>query len=318
MSGLAMRPSGLVVPSDFDSEVHSDEYGSMASGLLAPRALLDEEFAAHSWALNDHGLAVPRSMAAKRPTCVDLFCGCGGFSLGMMQAGFEIVAAVEWDTDAAATYMWNLGWPDCELHFIEPEDDVRLKKAITPRVSSLLEPHYASDEGLPRCKNFFFGDIRKLKGSEILKAAGLARGELDCVVGGPPCQGFSVAGKRQPDDFRNSLVFEFCRLVIEMRPKTMVMENVPGILSMKTAEGMPVVEAIVDYLETEGFGTYESLRQALTGMPSARAVARGDTMKKRPKQKRHPANKVAKQADATKAPIDGDQPSLPFTREDAA
>lgn len=72
-------------------------------------------------------------------------------------------------------------------------------------------------------------DIRELSGSEIRSAAGLGRRAIDAVVGGPPCQGFSQIGHRMLDDPRNALVFHFVRLVDELRPRTLVMENVPGM-----------------------------------------------------------------------------------------
>ncbi|HAG84969.1 MAG TPA: DNA (cytosine-5-)-methyltransferase, partial [Cyanobacteria bacterium UBA12227] len=55
--------------------------------------------------------------------------------------------------------------------------------------------------------------------------------EIDVVFGGPPCQGFSLIGKRVLDDPRNSLVFHFARLVLELQPKFFVMENVRGMAS---------------------------------------------------------------------------------------
>ena len=91
-------------------------------------------------------------------------------------------------------------------------------------------------------------------------------------MGGPPCQGFSTAGKRQVMDPRNSLVFEFVRLVCEMQPKTMVFENVPGILDMVTPEGVPVVDQMCRLLEEGDFGPYETLRKAMLGFPDARAM----------------------------------------------
>ena len=64
-------------------------------------------------------------------------------------------------------------------------------------------------------------------------AFGLA-GPIDVVVGGPPCQGFSVGGLRKPDDPRNALLLSFARLVGELRPRYFVMENVPGLVVVPT------------------------------------------------------------------------------------
>lgn len=73
-------------------------------------------------------------------------------------------------------------------------------------------------------------DIAKLSGKELLKEAGLAEGELDGLIGGPPCQGFSVMGSRDHLDPRNDLFVKFFKLVKECKPKFFVAENVLGIL----------------------------------------------------------------------------------------
>jgi DNA (cytosine-5)-methyltransferase 1 len=74
-------------------------------------------------------------------------------------------------------------------------------------------------------------DVRNLTGSEIRKAARVGNRIIDAVIGGPPCQGFSLIGHRVLDDPRNSLVFHFLRLVEELRPRIFVMENVPGMVT---------------------------------------------------------------------------------------
>lgn len=73
-------------------------------------------------------------------------------------------------------------------------------------------------------------DIAKLSGKDLLESAGLKPGELDGLIGGPPCQGFSTMGKRQLEDSRNDLFGHFMRLVNETRPAFFLAENVPGIL----------------------------------------------------------------------------------------
>jgi DNA (cytosine-5)-methyltransferase 1 len=74
-------------------------------------------------------------------------------------------------------------------------------------------------------------DVAQLSGSVLLERAGLKKGELDGLIGGPPCQGFSTMGKRQLDDTRNDLFGHFMRLVEETRPAFFLAENVPGILN---------------------------------------------------------------------------------------
>jgi len=73
-------------------------------------------------------------------------------------------------------------------------------------------------------------DAAGIGGYELLKLSGLQFGELDSLIGGPPCQGFSMIGQRNEDDYRNTLFTHFFRLVDEMRPKFFLAENVPGIL----------------------------------------------------------------------------------------
>lgn len=77
----------------------------------------------------------------------------------------------------------------------------------------------------------YHGDIASLSGAECMRLAGIAPGELDVLDGSPPCQGFSLAGKRRYDDPRNSLFREYARLLKELQPRVFVMENVPGMVS---------------------------------------------------------------------------------------
>jgi DNA (cytosine-5)-methyltransferase 1 len=73
-------------------------------------------------------------------------------------------------------------------------------------------------------------DIRKITGEEIMEACKIGKGELDLLDGSPPCQGFSMSGKRRISDPRNDMYREFIRMVDELRPKVFVMENVPGMV----------------------------------------------------------------------------------------
>ena len=86
---------------------------------------------------------------------IDLFCGCGGFSKGFNQAGFNIVYGIDNWKDATVTYKHN--FPSAAI----------------------------SNE-----------DITNIRGNDILKATGLSANEIDVIIGGPPCQGFSLSGKR--------------------------------------------------------------------------------------------------------------------------
>jgi DNA (cytosine-5)-methyltransferase 1 len=119
-------------------------------------------------------------------TFVDLFCGAGGITQGLFQAGFTPLASVEISPIASATHKKNF----------------------------------------PQCHHFC-GDIEQFSPQDWLQQIGSP--DVNVVVGGPPCQGFSVAGKRDPKDPRNRLFYEFVRVVSEIRPWYVVMENVPGI-----------------------------------------------------------------------------------------
>ncbi len=83
-------------------------------------------------------------------------------------------------------------------------------------------------------------DVASLTGEDLLAQVGLAVGELDALIGGPPCQGFSVIGRRDPQDERNTLFGHFMRLVAQTEPAFFVAENVPGICHAKNA---PVLKA---------------------------------------------------------------------------
>lgn len=116
---------------------------------------------------------------------VDLFSGCGGFSLGAHQAGFKVAAAYDNDPILSSSYAFN--FPSTSLHL----------------------------------KN-----IAKLSGTDI---RGAVRTKVDGIFGGPPCQGFSDIGRRQPNDPRRQLLGHFFRIVSEIRPTFFVMENVRGL-----------------------------------------------------------------------------------------
>lgn len=125
-------------------------------------------------------------------TAIDLFSGCGGLSLGLERAGFRVLAAVELDELAADTYSKNLG-------------KTKVLRA----------------------------DICRLSPSDIMEMCGLERGDLDLLAGCPPCQGFSTLrtlnGHADINEPMNDLVFQFRRFARALLPKTIMMENVPGL-----------------------------------------------------------------------------------------
>jgi DNA (cytosine-5)-methyltransferase 1 len=128
---------------------------------------------------------------SKPYSAVDLFSGCGGLTEGLRQAGFRVLGAVDNDALAVETYRKN-------------HRDVVLWEA----------------------------DIRTVTGTALLRRLGLRRGELDLLAGCPPCQGFSrlrTKNRTGIDDERNDLVLEFLRLVRELFPRAVMMENVPAL-----------------------------------------------------------------------------------------
>ncbi len=131
------------------------------------------------------------------PILVDLFCGCGGMSLGATRAGFSLAAGVDIDSRALAAHTRNF----------------------------------------PKSKHLNI-DLTNAHGSKILSEAGLKPGQVDVAVGGPPCQGFSVIGKRNLVDDRNLLISHFLRIVRELNPRAFVLENVPGILDERFAASL--------------------------------------------------------------------------------
>lgn len=111
------------------------------------------------------------------------------------------------------------------------------------------------------------GDIINIHASDLIE-----EGEtIDIVVGGPPCQGFSMAGRRDNKDPRNSLFIQFIRIVDTVRPRFVLMENVPGILSMKTDDGTFVKDIILEEYKRIGYNvTYKILNAAEYGVPQSR------------------------------------------------
>ncbi|WP_406720614.1 DNA cytosine methyltransferase [Thioclava litoralis] len=158
---------------------------------------------------------------------VDLFCGAGGFTEGLRQAGYNAILANDFDEMACKTFSYN-----------HPE---------VPIV----------------CR-----DIARLSVQEVLEKTGLRKGELNLVVGGPPCQGFSLAGRRMIDDPRNRMFLEFVRIVEGLHPHAFVFENVSGIQTMQKGE---VVKAIVAAFEDIGYNCeYRVLNSADYGVPQKR------------------------------------------------
>jgi DNA (cytosine-5)-methyltransferase 1 len=144
-------------------------------------------------------------MATKSPlkpmVFVDAFAGCGGLSLGLLEAGWCGLFAIEHDDFAFATLKANLLKGQRQHKFIWPK--WLPKEPIG--IQSLLSNHS--------------------------RALGKLQGTVDLLVGGPPCQGFSSAGRRRHDDPRNKLFSSYLNLVKLLKPKVVLIENVRGFTS---------------------------------------------------------------------------------------
>lgn len=162
-------------------------------------------------------------------TLIDLFSGCGGASLGFNEAGFKVVAAVDIDHSACETYAMNVG--------VQPIE----------------------------------GDLRNITGEQILKRAGLKRGEVDVVVGCPPCQGFSSlrrTRKGDSPDHRDDLLMVFAQRIVEIFPRMVIFENVPGIMH---GRGKTCLRKFIKMLEKHSYFPIGKLLDAADfGVPQHR------------------------------------------------
>ncbi len=159
------------------------------------------------------------------PTCVDLFSGAGGLSVGFAMAGGVPVGAVDIDSDSIATYR----------------------------------------KTFPNAKFVSCSPIHEW-------SPNLRKGDVDVVIGGPPCQGFSLArGLRFVDDPRNHLYKEFVRIVSQLRPKWIVMENVEGITNIGQGQ---VLKQIFEDFELIGYNLEcKIVNMAQFGVPQLRKRA---------------------------------------------
>lgn len=107
--------------------------------------------------------------------------------------------------------------------------------------------------------NYIVKDIAQLTSKELLDNTGYSKNDIDVIIGGPPCQGFSTLGKRFIDDPRNKLFKEYVRIVNDIRPKFFVMENVSGILSMENGN---VLKNIICSFEEIGYNVKYKLLNA--------------------------------------------------------
>ncbi|MDE3095802.1 MAG: DNA cytosine methyltransferase [Chloroflexota bacterium] len=185
--------------------------------------------------------------APARLTFIDVFCGCGGASLGFLNAGMEGLAAIDLDLWALATYWHNLCGPGSrwigEGGIVrEGRGKTRVPDDIRPGNGHFDRPWLElpdADEAEPRqmpVRNLIRRDVADLGADELLRIVGLPPGAVTMMHGSPPCQGFSVANSRRfIDDPRNALYREFIRLVAGVKPIHVSIENVPAMLTFGDA-----------------------------------------------------------------------------------
>lgn len=169
-------------------------------------------------------LAFPSS----RPTAIDLFSGAGGLTLGLRQAGFAVLGAIENDPVAVDSYSLN---------------------------------HAAT--------HVWVADIREVSASSLMADLDLSSGDLDLLAGCPPCQGFSALRTRRKvpfaDDPRNDLIREFTRFAEALRPKAIMLENVPGLAND------PRFEQLLGTLKELGYSlSWQVVDAADYGVPQRR------------------------------------------------
>lgn len=193
-----------------------------------------------------------------QPCFIDLFAGCGGISLGLSSAGWRGRFAIEKNPSAFDTLATNLVHHD-RFQFDWPT--WLPKQAAT--TSDLLKGY---EEKLKRLK-----------------------GKIDLLAGGPPCQGFSLAGRRVHSDPRNSLVHEYIEIVKIVRPRMLLLENVQGFTlpfknsSDESLDSGPYSDRVLQILTDIGYTTFSELVDLSTyGVPQNRkrfimvAIANGD------------------------------------------
>ena len=166
------------------------------------------------------------------PTAIDLFAGAGGFSLGLRRAGFGVVLANEYSVDAEWTYRHNILGDTQEGAFPARPDEpsARARKAYRTKARQrMLEDRESLPQDFER--HMRGGDIREVLPNRWLRKW-LERhpAGVDLLVAGPPCQGFSCAGRASQDDERNLLVQEAIRVIDVVQPRIAIVENVPGML----------------------------------------------------------------------------------------
>lgn len=178
----------------------------------------------------------------KQLTFIDAFAGCGGLSLGLMQAGLLGKFAIEHDSFAFATLKSNL-------------------------LSNATPFKYSWPRWLPKEPLSITALLREYEDKLVALS-----GTVDVLVGGPPCQGFSMAGRRQYDDPRNQLFGQYLRLVEVIKPKIVLIENVRGFtMDFSVGENVTNYADALKAVLSDDYKVYERLLDlSQFGVPQAR------------------------------------------------
>ncbi|MGH7270562.1 MAG: DNA cytosine methyltransferase, partial [Polyangiaceae bacterium] len=154
-------------------------------------------------------------------TVIELFSGCGGMSCGLAMAGFNVVLGADHNAAAIDSFNYNHG--------------------------------HLGARGI-------VADVRKVDGPGLRDAAGLGRRRLDLLVGGPPCQPFSIIGKRLAfEDERGDLVLEFVRLLKELEPEAFIFENVANFGRIQEGE---VARTVIARMQKAGYAVSSGVLDA--------------------------------------------------------
>lgn len=176
----------------------------------------------------------------KKIKYIDIFAGCGGLSLGLCKAGFEGVFAVEKNADAFSTFEYNL---------------------IT------THKHFNWPDWLP-IQNYDINVLMRRYKKELISL----KGTIKLVAGGPPCQGFSMAGKRNSNDQRNELVKSYVKFIKLVEPEALIFENVHGFtLDFTSGSKKKYSNYVINALKRAGYKTeFRIINMSDFGVPQTR------------------------------------------------
>lgn len=181
---------------------------------------------------------------------IDLFAGCGGLTEGFNQSGhYNTIACVEWDKAPCDTLRYNLTtkWKYSDANKRVLRFDIQRTEEL---INGWDDAEYGKSDGL----------------DSLVKKYG---GRVDLIIGGPPCQAYSVAGRirdknKMKNDYRNYLFENYLQIVRHYCPKAFVFENVPGILSARPGDGEKlIIDVIKEKITEAGYIVLENLNDAV-------------------------------------------------------